>query len=245
MHGIFWRNETIAPVRGFNGIDIILSRDMNYLRSSVLLFLIFSAFVSLTGCSKNSTSPPSTTDTTKKTDTTTSPIPTIGSSFITVDLDNGLDTTFDTVVATSVVDTTHHGSIVREIVEASTLTLQTFESFLTNGDLALRGVAWGNTNVFEVLPFASHTTIIDTFLISNGIGGFDRDSVAAVYNSGSQPFVLKNKSYATDSVTVFYKDLTIGAGYLEHYTFIPSLGLIAYDNTDGNSFEMLVSDSLK
>ncbi len=220
---------------------------MNYPRIVVFLFitsvLTSAAFVSFTGCSKNATSPP--TDTTKKTDTTktTDTIPTIGSSFVTID--NNSDTTFDTIVATSVVDTAHHGSTVRQINETSIgPPTGVYESFLANGDLALEGstAGWGNSGVFYVLPFVSHTTVIDTFQYSAG-GGI-HDSLVAVYHPNSSQYSLNGHKYPTDSVTV--TTFLQGANSIQYYyTFVPSLGLIAFDSTQGSTSEWLISYSPK
>ncbi len=197
---------------------------MKYIRIPSLLFLLSVALGSISGCSKSSTSP--------ETTATLPSIPTVGSSFIM--LDNNSITTYDTVVATTLLDTAHHGSTVREFnaTDASNGgTYSMFQSFLTNGDLAISGTSWGPTGVFEALPFASHTTVTTTFFDQ---GTSSTDTITAVYHSGSAAYVLNKQSYATDSVTVTaYSQGTVLQYY---YTYIPAIGLIAnYARSDGYS----------
>ncbi len=197
---------------------------MKSLRTLTLLILISAAFGCLASCSKTSTSPIVTT--------AAGPIPTIGSTFITVD-DNGF-TTYDTVVATTSTDAAHPGSTVREFTETNGsnggVTL-IYESYLTDGDLAIEGTSsgWGPPGDYLVLPFASHTTVIDTLNYGYG-GNVFFDTVTAVYSGSGMSFHLNNQTYATDSVTVNSK--LVGQ---YGYSFIPSLGLIANYTRGGYS----------
>jgi hypothetical protein len=202
--------------------------------------LVFAVLVSFTGCSQSSTS-------------TADPVavPAVGSSFTTID--NNSNVTFDTVVAipSGFADTTHHGSTSVEISVTQSSNGGNnlyYESFLTDGDLALEGASsgWGAPGIYEVLPFVSHTTVIDTFTESNA-GNTFRDSVVSVYNGAGKPFVLNNLTYQTDSVTVtvFYLGLGAGVSSLQYgYSFIPALGLIAYYN-DGSTVQRTTSYSPK
>jgi hypothetical protein len=202
-----------------------------------LLFLL-AAFVSFTGCSKSSTSADP---------ATSGAIPAAGSSFTT--LDNNSDTTSDIVVAipSGLADTAHHGSTSVEISVTHSSNGGNnvyYESFLTDGDLALEGASsgWGAPGIYEVLPFVSHTTVIDTFT-QNDNGTIVRDSINTVYSGAGKAFVLNNQTYQTDSVTVtvFYLGLGAGVSSLQYgYSFIPALGLIAYYN-DGSKIQWTTS----
>jgi hypothetical protein len=201
---------------------------MKNLHIPVILF-VFAALVSFTGCSKSSTSPA---------DNTAPPvIPPFGSTFTT--LDNNSNTTFDTVVAipSGLADTAHHGSTSIEISVTQSSNGGNnlyYESFLTDGDVALEGTSsgWGAPGIYEVLPFVSHTTVIDTFT-QNDNGNIVHDSVVTLYNGAGKPFVLNNQTYQTDSVTVTAFFIVVGQGTssLQYgYSFMPALGLIAYYN---------------
>ncbi len=167
--------------------------------------------------------------------------PTVGSDFITVD--NTSTTTYDTVITCSSVDTLHSGSIVRALTETNGSnggTINYYESFLPNGDVALEGssTGWGASGVYEVLPFASHTTVIDIFTQSYA-GNTFHDTVTAVYNGAGQSFVLNNHPYQTDSVTV-----TVGGdggGVQHYYSYIPALGLMAYYGNSGGYLSWLTA----
>ncbi len=143
------RSETILPCQGFRGLPFsLLFAIMKNLRM-LSIFFVFSMFAGSWGCSSNSTSvniPPPT-------------VPPDGSTFTTSD--NNSNTTFDTVVAISsgFADTAHHGSTSVEI--SVTLSSNSgnnvyYESFLTDGDVALEGSSWGASGIYEVLPFTTH-----------------------------------------------------------------------------------------
>jgi hypothetical protein len=215
------KNETIGVCQGFRGLPFsLLFAIMKNLRISSLFFV---ALVSVAGCSKSSTSADP---------ATTGAIPAVGSSFTT--LDNNSNTTFDTIKAipSGLGDTAHHGSTSIEISVTQSSNggnNMYYESFLTNGDIALEGSTsgWGATGVYEELPFVTHTTVIDTFTQSNA-GNIIRDSVVTVYNGAGKPFVLNNSTYQTDSVTVTVFYVGLGASLQYGYSFMPALGLIAY-----------------
>ena len=225
--------ETIRVSLGFNFIPLIFAT-MKHIKIPTLAFLVYLSFASLTGCSK-STSPT----------TTTVPMPTIGTTYIKTDNQSGI--TYDTVKVTSVMDTVHAGSTVRMIAETYAVNHgvdTVYESFLTNGDLALDGAStgWGPAGKFLTLPFVSHTTVIDTFTLSNG-GNVAYDTVVAVYNGAGAPFHLNNQTYQTDSVTVTNNGG--GGGVQYYYTFIPTLGLIAGYGDSGLNSDRVTSYSPK
>jgi hypothetical protein len=151
-------------------------------------------------------------------------------------LDNNPITTYDTVVATSLLDTAHHGSTVREFSQTNGSNGGNdlfYESYLTNGDLAIEGTSsgWGPAGVYEELPFVTHTTITTTFFDP---AASTIDTITADYHSGSAAYVVNKQSYTTDSVTVTaYSQGTVLQYY---YTYIPAIGLIAsYGNSGGYS----------
>jgi hypothetical protein len=160
-------------------------------------------------------------------------------------LNNNSITTFDTVVATTLLDTAHHGSTVREFSETDSSNRGNslfYESYLTNGDLAIEGTSsgWGPAGVYEALPFVSHATITTTFFDP---AASTIDTLTAVYHSGSASFVLNKQSYATDSVTVTaYSQGTVLQYY---YTYIPTIGLIASYGNSGGYSEWLTSYTSK
>ena len=203
-----------------------------------LLLLVCLTVGGVVGCSK-STSPTAPNNT-----TTTVPMPTIGTTYIKTDNQGGM--TYDAVKVTTVIDSVHAGSTVRMITEtnASNGGIDTlYESFLTNGDLALDGYStgWGPAGKFLTLPFVSHTTVIDTFTLSNG-GNVAYDTVISVYSAGA-PYHLNGQTYQTDSVTVTNNGG--GGGVQYYYTFIPTLGLIATDGNSGSYSEWVTSYSPK
>ncbi|HEY3874482.1 MAG TPA: hypothetical protein VGM92_03320 [Candidatus Kapabacteria bacterium] len=197
------------------------------------LALLIAAFAA--GCSSSSS--PSTT-----TNTATPIIPTIGTTFQTADIDNGSDLSHDTIATAAVVDGLHTGSTVRAVRSFGKGLLTTYESFLPSGDIAIQGTIWGEY-AFKVLPFASHTTVRDTFWDGTAV-----DSIAAVYNGPGTNFTLNGQSYPTDSVTVSYTYSVGDYTYEENYSFIPALGVLAYDRSEANGggiCEKLVSYGAK
>jgi hypothetical protein len=229
--------ETIGSTPGFRFI-VKFFVCMKSLRISAFLFLVSVTFGNLAGCSKNSTSPT----------TTPGAIPAIGSSFTMAD--NTSDINFDTVTAVPAAqaDTAHHGSISRDIAQTDSAIggiTPFYESFLSNGDLALEGFStgWGATGVYEVLPFASHTTVRDTFIQSNG-DNTAFDTTTAVYNGVGSPIVLNHQTYQTDSVTVTESIGGVNQTLQYYYTFIPALGIISY-YSNGFYSEWLTSYSPK
>ncbi len=211
---------------------------MKYIRISAFLFLVSVMFGNFAGCSKNSTAP----------NTAPGAIPAIGSSFTMAD--NTSDINFDTVTAvpTAQSDTLHHGATSRDIAQTDSAVggiTPFYESFLSNGDLALEGFStgWGATGVYEVLPFASHTTVRDTFIQSNG-GNTAFDTTTAVYNGAGSPIVLNHQTYQTDSVTVTESIGGVNQTLQYYYTFIPALGIISY-YSNGFYSEWLTSYSPK
>jgi hypothetical protein len=232
--------ETIGSSQGFRFI-LLFFACMKYLRIPALLFLVPVMIGGLASCSKNSTAPNTTT-------TTPGAIPAVGSTFIMAD--NTSDINFDTVIATPAAqsDTAHPGSTSREISQTDSAIggkTSLYESFLPNGDLALEGFStgWGAVGVYEVLPFASHTTVRNTFIQSNG-GNTAFDTTIAVYNGAGSPIVLNHQTYQTDSVTVTAYIGGVNQTVQYFYTFIPALGLISY-YSDGFYSEWLTSYSPK
>ncbi len=210
---------------------------MNHKRIPAFLFLL-AIIGSVAGCSK-STSP---------NNSTSSPYPAIGSSFVMTD--NSAVPNYDTIVAIpqAFADTAHHGASSVELSETDSSNggnTITYESFLSNGDLALEGAStgWGATGVYEVLPFVTHTTVIDTFTQSYG-GNVSFDTVTAVYSGAGKPVVLNGQTYQTDSVTVMAFTSSGGGGTEFYYTFIPSLGLVS-NYSNGYYWKSLTSYSPK
>jgi hypothetical protein len=200
-----------------------------------MLVPAIAGFISLASCSSSSTSP---------SNTNTVPMPTIGSSYIKVD--NSSITTFDTVKATTKLDSIHVGGTVRMVVETDAANGgkdTILESFLTNADLALEGASsgWGPVGKYVELPFVSHTMVTDTF--SNEYGGvFSHDSVVAIYNGAGKPFHLNGQTYPTDSVTV--ASFSQGTEIDYYYTFIPTLGIMASTGNSGGYSDWVTSYSI-
>jgi hypothetical protein len=211
---------------------------MKTIRTPFFLFLVCLT-IAVAGCSKSS-SPTAPNNTT----TTTGPMPTVGTTYIKTDNTSAL--TYDTVKVTAVIDSIHIGSTVRMITETNAINggIDTmYESFLTNGDLALDGYStgWGPAGKFLTLPFVSHTTVKDTFTLFDGVTIF-YDTVVSVYSAGA-PYRLNNQTYQTDSVTVTNNGG--GGGVQYYYTFIPTLGLIASYGNSGSYSERVTSYSPK
>jgi hypothetical protein len=230
----FKSGETIFHVRVLGECPFHLYLPlMKTIRILALLFLLPISIGIIAGCSKSSTSPPNTTP---------PATPAVGSTFTTID--NNSDTTYNAVLATTLPDTAHHGCTSVELSQTNAANNGVdiyYESLLTDGDLAIEGASsgWGNPGVFEVLPFVTHTTVIDTFT-QNDNGTIVRDSVVSMYDGPGKPFVLNNQTYQTDSVTVTAFFVGMGASLQYGYSFIPALGLIAYYN-NGSTIQWLIS----
>jgi len=187
---------------------------MKILRIPASLFLLLLAGTQIFGCKSNSTSPSDTPPA----------IPTPGSSFSTLWNGGYTITADDTVAATSLTDQDHSGSKVIKLIE--TINGQadsTFESFETNGDLAVMGTTWGAPSSFETLPFVSQASVNSSYSGSAGLV-----TISAAGNGPGKPFLLNGTEYLTDSVTVSV--ITANDTDRFPYSYIPALGLICIQN---------------
>ncbi|HET6402037.1 MAG TPA: hypothetical protein VFH95_11650 [Candidatus Kapabacteria bacterium] len=199
---------------------------MKILRIPDALFLSSAlASVLILGCKSNSTSPGSVPPS----------IPTPGSAFTMMWYGGYSQTDYDTVAAAWLADPAHSGSKVIKLLKTTNgQTDSTFQSFETNGDVAVMGSSWGDPASFEVLPFVSQSPVNSSF---TGAGGLV--SISAVGNGAGKPFVLNGTSYATDSATVF----SINSNDTDqfHYAYIPTLGLICTENYQPGSSSVVPS----
>ncbi|MFI5202768.1 MAG: hypothetical protein ACHQNE_10305, partial [Candidatus Kapaibacterium sp.] len=188
---------------------------MKILRNQAPLFLLLAfASVEVFGCKNNSTSPNS----------TTSAIPTIGSAFTMIWNGGYSLTSYDTVATASLADPAHNGSKVIRLIETINGQIDsTFESFETNGDMAVMGSTWGDPGSFETLPFVSQSPMNSSFTGPAGLV-----TISAIGSGAGKPFLLNGTSYATDSVTVS----VINSNDTDRfpYSYIPALGLICIEN---------------
>lgn len=188
---------------------------MKILRNQATLFLLLAiTSMEVFGCKSNSTSP----------NAAHSAIPTIGSAFTMIWNGGYSLTSYDTVATTSLSDPAHTGSKVIKLLETiNGQTDSTFESFETNGDVAVMGTTWGNPSSFETLPFVSQNPVNSSFTGPAGLV-----TISAIGSGAGKPFLVNGTSYATDSVTVSV--ITPNDTSYFPYSYIPALGLICIEN---------------
>ncbi len=202
---------------------------MKILRISAQV-LLASFFAFIQGCS--STSGPGNNN-----NTSLSSIPTNGSTFSLYTNSGGgfLDPTTYTVAASSKQHLSDSKVIMLIGLHSNGQVDTSYESFESNGDVSLWSPTWNN-GAWSTLPFASRTAVNTS---SDQGSGLKINSVAMGNGSGGKFTVpgVSGNPYSTDSVTV--KQYTVDNGVtddstIEHYSFIPTLGLIAIDRTDGS-----------
>ncbi len=191
---------------------------MKYLRIPALFLLIASG--SVTGCKSNSTA----------VNTPPPVIPPLGSTFVITHLQDGnTDNTTYTVLATN--DTNKPSSKVFLMQGVTSIgAIDTVEfSYESNGDLSEKPTVWGDPTIFETLPFVSHANISSTSTPFPG----QQTVTTAAFNGAGKPFTLNGTTYSTDSVTVTIQTITPGdtSVYFYAYSYMPTLGLIAYEQS--------------
>ena len=187
--------------------------------TALAYLLFFSASLILQSCTNNSASTPPLPPT----------VPTPGSTFVQVWYGGYYDTSSVSVDSTVPGDPTDSGAKVIKLRENDKGQLDsTYQSFKSDGDVALEGTAWGAPGAFEVLPFVSKSVINSSYSDASGLV-----TVSAVSNGAGKDFNLNGIPYFTDSVTVFRT--TGGLTDQFHYTYIPMLGLVSSVNYQPDS----------
>ncbi len=168
----------------------------------------------LAGCSSNTSAPPS---------QQTASIPPLGTTMTQVWNGSGYEVTSTiTVNATGLHDPGESTATVLKFVEVDQEgnVDSIFQSYRSDGDVAVNNQDWGVAGTFYTIPFASTAPITSSY---NDAG--ETVNLTEIHNGPGNSYTLNGTPYATDSATV---EQSIGGQTTQfHYTLIPSLGIIA------------------
>jgi hypothetical protein len=118
-------------------------------------------------------------------------------------------------------------------------------SYESDGDVSIFPNPSGDAASWLTLPFITHNQISASYV--DGAIPPDTIYTTAVWNS-SGTYTVDGQQHSTDSVTVTvtYNNGSSSAPFVTyHYTYLPDLGIIAIENTDGGADDWLISYSLK
>ena len=195
---------------------------MKFLRNPASLFLpLLAVSFVLTSCKSNSSAP----------NPAQPAIPTIGSTFVTVSNDGGYLTRETYTVEATTMQHQSDSKVFKLFgVQDNSLTDSSYIAFESDGDYSIYAPSWNEAG-WSTLPFASHSPI--TTSSDQGSGIFINSTAQG--NGAGTMFTVNAIPYSTESVTVTEVNVqgsdTIGVT-IEHYSFIPQLGLIASHRVD-------------
>jgi hypothetical protein len=204
-----------------------------------ILFTLLAGSTFIMSCKSSSTSPAPANKSIQDT----------GSTFAMQELSNGsLDTIIYTVFATTKTNPNTSGG---KAIGLNSLRLsnggssQTYWCYESDGDLSIYPNPSGDATSWLTLPFVSHNSISTNYIV----GGSNPDTVktSALWNS-SGSYSVGGQTYPTDSVTVTVSS-NMGSSspppVVYHYTYLPTLGIIAIENTEDGTVDRLISYTLQ